>query len=202
MTQSICPGQDTRFWQADDVFEVACAECGYEIEFFKDDAMRRCRSCGARVANPKMSLGCAQWCEHAEKCLGYDPKKEAGRVGGETDSLTDRAIAALREVTGGDKDAMAGAMETLETAQRLLRTASGDPKVVQLSAVLAGLDQAAAGKTVDRLNLDPATADWITRTLKAVREGHTEDSAEAALVARAMVGSAAPDTGDEKPTIH
>lgn len=31
----ICPGQDTRYWGPDDVSEVACATCGYSVEFFK-----------------------------------------------------------------------------------------------------------------------------------------------------------------------
>ncbi|MCX5858726.1 MAG: HD domain-containing protein [Proteobacteria bacterium] len=75
MSKTICPGQDTRFWKPGDIFEVACGKCGRPVEFFKDDSSRRCPGCGQRVQNPRISLGCAQWCEHAKECLGYDPKE-------------------------------------------------------------------------------------------------------------------------------
>jgi hypothetical protein len=54
-----CPGQDRSNWTADDIFEVACGNCGALVEFFKDDARRYCRSCGACVPNPKQDVGCA-----------------------------------------------------------------------------------------------------------------------------------------------
>ena len=75
MSNIICPGQGTRFWKPGDIFEVPCGNCGAGIEFFKDEAGRRCRKCGKRVQNPKLSMGCAQWCEHAKECLGFDPKE-------------------------------------------------------------------------------------------------------------------------------
>ena len=71
--KTMCPGQDTRYWRPGDIFNVSCASCGSEVEFFKDDAKRRCRKCGAEVQNPRLSVGCGQWCEHAKECLGYDP---------------------------------------------------------------------------------------------------------------------------------
>ena len=73
MSKAICPGQDTRYWKAGDIFYIPCNECGKMIEFFKDDVSRKCPNCGNRIQNPKISLGCAQWCQHAKKCLGYDP---------------------------------------------------------------------------------------------------------------------------------
>jgi hypothetical protein len=74
MGNVMCPGQDTRYWRPGDIAEVACGGCGAMLEFFKDEARRRCRQCGKMVTNPKMSLGCAQWCEHAKECFGFDPK--------------------------------------------------------------------------------------------------------------------------------
>ena len=70
MSKLRCPGQDTRFWRPKDISEVACHACGATVEFFKDDATRRCPGCGRRVENPRIRLGCAEWCEQAEKCLG------------------------------------------------------------------------------------------------------------------------------------
>ena len=59
-----------RQWQPDDVYDVICPYCKAEIEFFKDDSRLNCPSCGKKVRNPKLDLGCAQWCEFADKCLG------------------------------------------------------------------------------------------------------------------------------------
>ncbi len=65
-----CPGQDTRYWTADDVHEEKCPKCGEMLEFFKTDIRLRCRNCKTRVANPRFNMGCAQWCAYAEQCIG------------------------------------------------------------------------------------------------------------------------------------
>ncbi len=65
-----CPGQDTRYWKEDAIFEVKCPHCGGEVEFFKDEASRRCPGCGKRLPNPRMDFGCAAYCPYAEQCLG------------------------------------------------------------------------------------------------------------------------------------
>ncbi|MBU2550104.1 MAG: hypothetical protein KKB20_16970 [Proteobacteria bacterium] len=78
MTATICPGQDTAFWKPGDIFEITCPSCHAQVEFFKNDASRRCPGCGHVFPNPKLDLGCAQWCEFADKCLGLnrDPEGE------------------------------------------------------------------------------------------------------------------------------
>lgn len=65
-----CPGQDTQYWKPGDIFDVECPDCGSKVEFFKDEATRRCRNCGQKVVNPKMDLGCAGRCGFARECLG------------------------------------------------------------------------------------------------------------------------------------
>jgi len=65
-----CPGQDTRYWKPDAIFEIKCPNCGHIIEFFKDDTTRICPSCGQKTKNPKLDLGCAQYCPYAKQCLG------------------------------------------------------------------------------------------------------------------------------------
>jgi len=64
-----CPGQDQRFWKPDDIFEVKCPACGGAVEFFKDEPKLKCRKCGQMVVNPKIDLGCAEWCQYAKQCL-------------------------------------------------------------------------------------------------------------------------------------
>ena len=115
MSKMACPGQDMRFWGPDDIFEVECGHCGHCLEFFRDDASRRCPQCGERVINPKLAFGCAQWCEYAEKCLclvncgrkepGYDGFE--GMLLGWNNRLGDIQVAILKaqlerleEVTG------------------------------------------------------------------------------------------------------
>ena len=73
-----CPGQDTRFWKPEDVCEVKCPGCGTDLEFWKDEPFRQCPKCRGRVRNPKIDIGCAEWCQYAEKCLGYVPAKDNG----------------------------------------------------------------------------------------------------------------------------
>jgi hypothetical protein len=80
MDRPRCPGQDTRYWKPEDIFEVACPSCGAEIEFWKDEPIRRCLVCSMEVRNPRFDFGCAEWCEFAEECLGADPA--AGRTAG------------------------------------------------------------------------------------------------------------------------
>ena len=69
-----CPGQDMRYWTAEDVYEEKCPQCGEQIEFFKTDIRLRCPNCKTRVANPRFDMGCAQWCSYAEQCLGSGAK--------------------------------------------------------------------------------------------------------------------------------
>ena len=64
-----CPGQDQRFWKPEDIFEVKCLNCGEPVEFFKDEPKLKCVRCKRIVANPKIDLGCAEWCKNAERCL-------------------------------------------------------------------------------------------------------------------------------------
>ncbi|GEM_PF-1100448 len=68
-----CPGQDTRYWKEDAIFEVSCPNCGQKIEFFRDDTSRTCPSCGHKLPNPRLDFGCAAYCPYAEKCLDSLP---------------------------------------------------------------------------------------------------------------------------------
>lgn len=74
-----CPGQDTRYWTPEDIFDAPCASCGQAVEFFKDDLRRRCPHCQAWTVNPRNDLACAAWCPAAAECLtqlGRTPESE------------------------------------------------------------------------------------------------------------------------------
>ncbi len=61
-----------RTWKPEDIFELACPHCGHEMEFWKDEPVLPCRSCGQDVRNPRMDMGCAAWCKAADRCLGKE----------------------------------------------------------------------------------------------------------------------------------
>lgn len=63
-----CPGQDWHRYRPEDVFEVACPSCGEAVEFWRDDARRRCPGCGRGLPNPRFEARCAAWCRHAKEC--------------------------------------------------------------------------------------------------------------------------------------
>jgi len=144
MGKIMCPGQDTAFWRPGDICEVPCSECGHEVEFFKDDATRRCTRCGQLVRNPKLNLGCAQWCEHAKECLGYDPKEVLAQAEGGESSLVDRLIAAVKGHYKSDQAQITAALTVLEWAKKIMIAEGGDPRIILPAAVLHGLDPALA----------------------------------------------------------
>lgn len=71
-----CPGQDTRYWKPGDIFEIKCPFCNKDIEFFKDDVKRKCDNCGSTIPNPKLDMGCLEWCKFAEQCAGPELLKK------------------------------------------------------------------------------------------------------------------------------
>jgi hypothetical protein len=136
MEQIKCPGQDTRYWKADDIFTV---ECRAEIEFFKDDTRRRCAWCGHLFYNPKIELGCAEWCQYADKCVP-ELVKEKQAMQTFKERLKERALA----LAAGDPELAARLERALALATDLLKAEGGDPKVVFAAILLqkVGLDQA------------------------------------------------------------
>ena len=66
-----CPGQDTRYWKPNDIFDEHCSRCGNIVEFFKDDGIRKCSHCGYKIKNPKVNVACDTYCEFADHCKEY-----------------------------------------------------------------------------------------------------------------------------------
>ena len=125
-----CPGQDRRFWRNEDIFEAPCPHCGGVIEFWKDDPRRTCGHCGQKAPNPRMDLGCAQWCKFAKDCLGVEVMPVSNV------SLRDSLVHEMQEVFGGDERRIAHAMKVLDYAERILVEEGGDPLVVTAAAIL------------------------------------------------------------------
>jgi hypothetical protein len=107
------------------------------VEFFKDEVRRKCRSCGFMIKNPRIELGCAQWCEHAEQCLGVsreDMADSPDQALGQTMKI--KLIAEMKKVFGSDARRIAHALKVLEHAENIMDTAKADPVVVVSAAVL------------------------------------------------------------------
>jgi len=191
MGQQICPGQDTKFWRPGDIFEVECSGCGREVEFFKDDVSRRCVGCGARVQNPKLNLGCAQWCEHAKQCLGYDPKEAMLSEGADT-TLVDRLIEELKARVGGELSPRLGALEKAKELIALRGPQGLDPKVLLAGALLGGLAAEPARGIMQAAGLETEAAAEV----EAILEGRSQ-APEAALAADAAALAGGETPSDE-----
>lgn len=177
MSRPRCPGRDTRYWTPDDAYVIRCPHCGNETEFFKDEPVRRCRSCRKEVRNPRIDLGCAEWCKFAAECLGLMPQS-SDLVG----SLCQRLVERMQTVFGDDQRRIDHALAVLDYAEQIMRSLEDvSGLVVRAAAILhdIGIGQAeqvhnsAAGKfqemegpplarqILDELNVEPAVVDHV-----------------------------------------
>ncbi len=129
-----CPGQDSRYWSGEDVFETKCPKCGHAVEFFKDDSQQKCSNCGYRMLNPKIDFGCASYCPHAEQCLGSMPPELAAAQG---ELFRDRVAVAMRKYFGDDTRRIRHAEAVAEQAETIGREQEdGDMMVIMAAAYL------------------------------------------------------------------
>jgi len=122
-----CPGQDSRYWSGEAVFESTCPHCGQTVEFFKDDSQRTCRACGHKLLNPKMDFGCASYCPYAEQCLGALPPDLAAAKG---ELFKDKVAAAMRNYFGSDSRRIRHAEAVAEQAEIIGRQEQGSDMMV------------------------------------------------------------------------
>ena len=206
MSKAICPGQDTRYWKAGDIFYIPCNECGKMIEFFKDDVSRKCPNCGNRIQNPKISLGCAQWCQHAKKCLGYDPTELGIDINKDENELSicGDMINLITLRFGPGSDILKNAEIALEKAMEILKNETADPKIVTTSVLLYEVDFERSSKSDIKLkdeknddtlpiaksimrevDIDNSTIDLIVEIINACHKGDKIDSPEFRVVSEA-----------------
>ncbi len=128
-----CPGQDTQFWDKSAVFEVKCPNCGEDVEFFKDDTMRKCPHCGHKFLNPKMDFGCAAYCQYAEQCLGNLPPELLAQ---RKNMLKDRVAIEMKRKFGQDFKRIGHAIKVARYAEQIAREEGADMGVVLIAAYL------------------------------------------------------------------
>jgi HD superfamily phosphohydrolase YqeK len=128
-----CPGQDSRYWQSNAIFETACTKCGGTVEFFKDDTTRKCDGCGHRMMNPKMDFGCASYCQYADQCLGTLPPE---LVAEKEDLLKDRVAVEMKRYFRSDFKRIGHAMRVARHAEAIGRNEGGNLSVILCAAYL------------------------------------------------------------------
>jgi len=128
-----CPGQDSRYWSGEDVFETKCPKCGHTVEFFKDDSQRKCGQCGHRMLNPKLDFGCASYCPYADQCLGSLPPELMAK---RDDLFKDRLAIAMRKYFGSDARRIKHAEDVAGYAEEIGKLERGNMAVIMAAAYL------------------------------------------------------------------
>jgi HD superfamily phosphodiesterase len=185
-----CPGQDLRFWKLGDIFDVDCPYCGTAVEFWKDEPRVKCPQCRAVIVNPKLDLGCAQWCQHAEQCLGtlFDPQS----------ILCKKLIKEVKTVLGRDEQKIDHALAVFRNAQQILACEPCDARVVSAAAILHTLGspcptpEALPGdmdgssgilrEILARCGVDVEQADRICQLIANHGSGKVEDTLESKIL--------------------
>jgi HD superfamily phosphohydrolase YqeK len=160
-----CPGQDQRFWKLGDIFDADCPHCGTSVEFWKDEPSVKCPQCRKVIVNPKLDLGCAQWCRYAEQCLGAlaDPQS----------LLCKKLIKEMKSVLGSDEQRIDHALAVFKNAQQILAGEPGDARVVSAAAILHCIDArccVSAGWPCSTHESEPADGLQDDKVSAAVRE--------------------------------
>ena len=169
-----CPGQDSRFWGSDAIFDMVCPQCGQEVEFFKDEPTRKCRQCGFKIVNPKMDFGCASYCQFAEQCVGDLPPEVLTQ---RKDLFKDRVAIEMKRYFQYDFKRIGHATKVARYAERIVKQEKGDPAVVLPAAYLHDIGIKEAERKYDKTAVHehhesegPAIARNIMERLKAPEE--------------------------------
>jgi HD superfamily phosphodiesterase len=128
-----CPGQDSRYWKPEAIFDTKCPECGHEVEFFKDDTMRRCKNCGHRFLNPGIDFGCASYCKYAEQCIGTLPPE---LIAQKENLLKDRVAIEMKRYFKQDFKRIGHATRVARYAEHIGKEERGNMAVLLASAYL------------------------------------------------------------------
>ncbi|MCK5837018.1 MAG: phosphohydrolase [Desulfobacula sp.] len=128
-----CPGQDTQYWNGDAIFETQCPECGHPMEFFKDDATRRCTHCKKKIVNPRMDFGCAAYCKFAEQCLGTLPEEFVAK---RNDLLKDRVAVEMKRYFGKDFKQIGHTAKVANFAEKIGKKEKANLPVILCAAYL------------------------------------------------------------------
>lgn len=215
-----CPGQDLRFWKLGDIFDAECPHCGTAVEFWKDEPSAKCLHCRRVIVNPKLDLGCAQWCKHAQQCLGTLLDLQS--------ILCKKLIREMKSVLGRDEQRIDHALAVFKNVQQIVAGEQGDARVVNAAAILHILagpcpsqeteptDESGEDETsvvvreiLSRCGVDAEQTDRICRVAADHGKGKVDDAIESKILwdaewlARISSHSVSLDTLKAKgPVLH
>ncbi|MBW2284494.1 MAG: HD domain-containing protein [Deltaproteobacteria bacterium] len=183
-----CPGQDSRYWKENAIFEVKCPKCNAEVEFFKDDTTRRCGKCGHKFLNPQLDFGCASYCKYAEQCIGtLSPELLAQKE----DLLKDRVAIEMKRFFKQDFRKIGHARRTARYAEEIGRGENANPAVILTASYLHNVgwehtagagDSPEAREILEKLGAREELTDEVMAILEHIRRGTPTDNADAATV--------------------
>ena len=129
-----CPGQDSRYWDGEAIFEYECPKCSHTLEFYKDDSKRKCKNCGHEILNPKLDFGCASYCPYADQCLGSMP---AELLNAQQGMLIDRVAIEMKRYFEQDFKRIGHATKVARYADLISETEEeGNRAVIMMAAYL------------------------------------------------------------------
>jgi hypothetical protein len=184
-----CPGQDTRYWKPGDIFDVDCPHCGNKVEFFKDEATRKCSKCKNKIVNPRMNFGCAGYCQFAEQCLGdLGPELLAKR----NDLFKDRLAIEVKKHLGRDFQKIAHITNTARLAEEIARGEKAVPALAICAAYLhifcelqteqeMTTGRKTAGDILEQLGAGPELAGKVLDIIDRFIAGESGDSLDAKM---------------------
>ena len=171
-----------RNWKPEDIFDVQCPFCGLEIEFWKDEPVRLCRGCGNELRNPRINLGCAQWCKSAKECLGQIPEEHIAAA-----PIIDALRAQLMLKFGAQSETLRRAEAIHALADTLIAVAGGDPCVIKAGALLAVVDDPMLREAmIERIGIDAPRSQLLQACLEALMAGTEVDAVEFRALADAV----------------
>jgi len=182
-----CPGQDTRYWKGDAIYEVPCPNCGHMVEFFKDESTRKCKNCGTKVINPKMDFGCAAHCKFAAQCLGELPPELLAE---REDLLKDRVAIEMKLTLKKDFKRVGRATRSARYAEKVAQAEGADLAVVLSATYLQDVvvkpeggdatpeeKVAAAQAILEKLNAREDLITEVSDIIAAIHKGEQRDTA-------------------------
>jgi hypothetical protein len=189
-----CPGQDMQYWKPGDIFETKCPSCGHDVEFFKDEARRKCRACGTKIMNPRMDFGCASYCKYASECLG---EMAPELISKRNDFFKDRVALKVKESLGNDFSRIAHVLRVARYTEQMAREEKMEPALVLCAAYLHALEHRAnangkddashdeAKRVLTDLGADRGLIEGVKDLLHRMENGEPGDSKEAHLLIEA-----------------
>jgi hypothetical protein len=110
--------------------------------------------------NPKIELGCAEWCQYAEKCVPdlVRAKKAAQNF---KELLSEMVKSRLKE----DSESWDRTAKGVKYAQDLLKAEGGDPKVVLATVLLHRVEPDRAREFLAELGTEPEIVEAVLELL-------------------------------------